>query len=322
MPTRHLSSTPLRLAEATKIANSVSHDVSSVLADFDSYKTRMSALQSDIHSLANLGMTDSQRAEYNTQLQYIQENMTMIGGAMPRKGNVAQRLRHLAPNVTETYAAYGATMNLVQSCTAQADYSMPNVEQGVEPEMLADGEEVGIGKESWWFDDAKLPATFATWAQVSFLHIYLLHTRLRLFPTSSAGTWQQHLIDHFFNMAEKRMITHHLISSSAKRQSFLKGLSSQWRGAILSYDEGLMRGDAVLAAAVWRNVFNANEDVNGKVLAMIVGWMRKELWRLDQLGDEDFGKGLWVFGGPAEMKGQVMLESKFMRDGPQLGRPI
>lgn len=31
----------------------------------------------------------------------------------------------------------------------------------------------------------------------------------------------------------------------------------QYHGAVTAYDEGLLRGDAVLAAAIWRNVFGA-----------------------------------------------------------------
>lgn len=130
------------------------------------------------------------------------------------------------------------------------------------------------------------------------------------------------------------MITHHRLSSNAVRQKYLKELFAQWRGCVLSYDEGLIRGDAVMAAAVWRNVLGAAGDasvdakgkgtevaagkgaavVDGQKLAMIVGWMRRELERLDRADDADLGNGQWRFGSPAEEREGVLLESRLMRE--------
>ena len=64
----------------------------------------------------------------------------------------------------------------------------------------------------------------------------------------------------------------HDMGSSSIRQRYLKDLFVQWRGVILAYDEGLVKGDAVLAAAVWRNLFKAREDVDVRVSSSRWRW--------------------------------------------------
>lgn len=59
----------------------------------------------------------------------------------------------------------------------------------------------------------------------------------------------------------------------------------------MSYDEGLVKGDAVLAAAVWRNLYKAKEDVDMRHVAAIVEWIRQAVWRLDHMDDQKFMYG-------------------------------
>jgi hypothetical protein len=104
--------------------------------------------------------------------------------------------------------------------------------------------------------------TFNSWAQVTMLHMYCLTARLRCFPAAHAPTWQQHLVDHFFHDAERRMAVAHRIVARSLRTRYLKDLHGQFRGALAAYDEGLCRGDAVLAAALWRNVLGAGANLD------------------------------------------------------------
>lgn len=78
----------------------------------------------------------------------------------------------------------------------------------------------------------------------------------------------------------------HGMTSRALRQRNLQDLFQQWRGLILACDEGLVKGDAVLASAVWRNLFKGKEDVDLRVLAAVVSWMRLCLKNLDHMPDE------------------------------------
>lgn len=134
----------------------------------------------------------------------------------------------------------------------------------------------------------KLPPTFSTWSHVTMLHLYLLNARIRCFDRDTYANWRQQLVDHFFFEAEKKMHVDHSITSSALRQRYLKDIFVQWRGLLVAYDEGLVRGDAVLASAVWRNLFKGSPDVDPRALAAIVGWMRACLKALEGTSDMSF----------------------------------
>ena len=115
--------------------------------------------------------------------------------------------------------------------------------------------------------------------------MYLIVVRLRCLDRETYQQWQQQLVNHFFNDAEEKMDLVHNVYSRSIRQRYLKDLFTTWRGNVLAYDEGLAKGDAVLAAAVWRNIFRASEDVDLRSLAAIVSWMRLCLKNLDQMQD-------------------------------------
>lgn len=117
------------------------------------------------------------------------------------------------------------------------------------------------------------------------LHLYLINARVRCFERDAYRSWQQQLIDHFFFECEKKMHIDHNITSSALRQRYLKDIFIQWRGLLLAYDEGLIKGDAVLASAVWRNLFKGSPDVDPRSLLAIVGWMRSALASLEGASD-------------------------------------
>lgn len=117
------------------------------------------------------------------------------------------------------------------------------------------------------------------------MHMYLILVRIRCFDRESYREWEAQMGDHFFHEAEERMEIVHEISSGGMRQRYLKDLFEQWRGVILAYDEGLVKGDAVLASALWRNLFRAREDIDLRMLAAIVSWMRLVLKNLDQMLD-------------------------------------
>jgi cytochrome b pre-mRNA-processing protein 3 len=144
------------------------------------------------------------------------------------------------------------------------------------------------------------------------LHMYLLSARFRCFPAASAQPWQQHLLDHFFYDAENKMTIEHNMHARGTRNKYLKDIYVQWRGLLAAYDEGLGRGDAALAAAVWRNIFKANPDVNIRVLAQITSYIRKDLSQLDGMQDEKLMMADWKFGNPEGEKALVNCKSQMM----------
>lgn len=159
-----------------------------------------------------------------------------------------------------------------------------------------------------------LTPTFNTWAQVSFIHMYLLTIRFRQFPAAHAPAWHQHLLDHFFYDAENRMALYHGMAARGVRNKYLKDLFVQWRGVIAAYDEGLVKGDAVLATAVWRNVFKADENVDAVKLAEIVSYMRRWAGKLDGMNDADVAAGGITFGGAEKGRKDVLEESERLRE--------
>ncbi|KAI9843694.1 MAG: Protein cbp3, mitochondrial [Sclerophora amabilis] len=227
-----------------------------------------------------------------------------------RSANLANEVRRRAPRVTETYIAFGVTEELYKKCAQQANYTIPPAEDkkaGV-PKTSA-GAEIGIG-EGWWYEELKLTPTFITWAQITMLHLYLLATRFRMFSPDYAPAWQQHLLDHFFYDAEHRMTTIHNMSMKGARNKYLKDLFLQYRGAMAAYDEGLCRGDAVLGTALWRNIFEGEEDVDLRGLSQVVSYTRKIAHQLQAVTDEDVTKGNWDFPDPRKERGLVAIRSK------------
>lgn len=87
------------------------------------------------------------------------------------------------------------------------------------------------------------------------------------------------------------------MNTASLRQRHLKDLHSNWRAVLLSYDEGLVKGDAMLAAAIWRNLFNGRQDVDFAKVAMVVAYLRRELRRVTMADAQEVLGGEWKFEG-------------------------
>ncbi|KAF4553463.1 Ubiquinol-cytochrome C chaperone-like protein [Elsinoe fawcettii] len=255
----------------------------------------------------------------------------------PSLQKFASTLRKQGPigGATAPYAAYGTTESLFKSCSLAGDYSgsapssspdatspgapLPstspyNKSALPEPLKTSAGEDIFYpATTTTWHYAYSLPPTFSTWSQLTILHLYLLQLRLRMFPAEHERKWTQQLLDHFFYAAEEKMDSMHQITSKGIRSRYLKDMYDTYRGNVLSYDEGIVKGDAVLGAAVWRNVFGGKGDVDAVALAEIVGWVRRCADSLGKMGDEEFVSGKWSFGAPWKGRAQVEREAEGMR---------
>lgn len=110
------------------------------------------------------------------------------------------------------------------------------------------------------------------------------------------------------------MDTLHGISQRAIRTRYLKDLFEQWRGVIAAYDEGLVKGDAVLAAAVWRNVFKGEEEADPVGLAQVVSFLRREVARIGRMAEDEIARGRVGFRDPSEEKSTVLMECRLMKE--------
>ena len=201
--------------------------------------------------------------------------------------SLAKSLRIRAKGTTETYLTYGLTQTLFKSCSVQASYFIPEDQRttiltGKGPPKTASGEDLGVPDvdaaipSNWWFNDLGLDPTFSTWSQVTYLHMYLITVRLRAVDSQAEfQNYQRYLLEHFSQGAEEKMLILHSMSARGIRNKYLKDLFIQWRGLLAAYDEGLVKGDAALAGAVWRNMFKADEEVDWVKVSAIVGYMRR-----------------------------------------------
>ncbi|KAI0446119.1 hypothetical protein F4803DRAFT_547636 [Xylaria telfairii] len=224
-----------------------------------------------LHRVATIPITQRQRRGFRST---------------PTRSGIMDSIRNTIQRSNQPYRVVAATKEIYDACSKAALYKIDPIaiRAGTIPKT-PEGEDIGEGK-GMWHDDFKLPPTFSTWSQVTMLHMYLVFARLRNLDREAARSWQAQLVDHFFFDAEERMDLSHGISSRALRGKYLKDMFVQWRGVIAAYDEGIAKNDAVLASAVWRNVFKAREDINVRDLAAIVSWMRLSLKMLDQMPDE------------------------------------
>jgi cytochrome b pre-mRNA-processing protein 3 len=210
---------------------------------------------------------------------------------------IALRFRDYIPNTTETYVAYDVTRELYTECASQAAY--------------ADGAEFSDSAKFWYGTCAR-PPTFQSWSQVTILHMWILAARMRALDKGRVQIWQQHFIDHFFYDSEDKMVKRYDIKRAGERGGYMKDLFHQYRGMTAAFDQGLVKGDAVLATAIWRNIFNATEDVDIEVLAMVTSYVRRALSKLGAVDDDVVLSGRVKFGLPLEERKVVTQKTHYL----------
>ena len=188
------------------------------------------------------------------------------------------------------------------------------------------GQPLSENQDSWWFTTIDLPPTFSTWSQVTFLHMYIIVTQLRGAAESDAEfqNYHRYLIEHFSRGAEDKMIILHNMNAQGIRSRYLKDMFLQWRGILASYDEGLVKGDAILASALWRNLFRGDENVDWEKVALVVAYLRRTV---SVVGSKSMGQileslsrqdSLWALGKAQAMGLQQLVDEP----SPALEEPI
>uniref|UniRef100_A0A8B9GYW6 Ubiquinol-cytochrome c reductase complex assembly factor 1 n=1 Tax=Astyanax mexicanus TaxID=7994 RepID=A0A8B9GYW6_ASTMX len=66
----------------------------------------------------------------------------------------------------------------------------------------------------------------------------------------------------------------------------MKAMTETFYAAIFGYDEGILSDDCVLAAALWRNLFNRQCE-DPRQLELMVEYVRKQMQFIDALDGED-----------------------------------
>lgn len=132
-----------------------------------------------------------------------------------------------------------------------------------------------------WLGVYESPDNFHSWFSLALLHVWLVLVRLRL-----DGRDGQHLSDALFQFfwsdVERRLVA----LGFSNPLIFGKNLgmyTTFYYGAVVAYDEALNASDALLADALWRNIFDLSADVSPRTLAMLVHYVRRELFHLVRL---------------------------------------
>ncbi|KAJ2742380.1 Ubiquinol cytochrome-c reductase assembly protein Cbp3 [Coemansia sp. BCRC 34301] len=144
--------------------------------------------------------------------------------------------------------------------------------------------------KEFWVDSCQMPDTFQTWFSTTSLYVWMAMVRVRADP--QAKYYNQALVDCFFLDAEQKMRTSGIKSGRIINDT-LKDLVSSFKGTVMSLDEGFARSDAVLAAAIWRNLVPVDENVIQ--IDQIARYVRHEVQRLDKCAIEDLTAGKFAF---------------------------
>lgn len=153
----------------------------------------------------------------------------------------------------------------------------------------------------FYYETLNLPRSFSQQVQIIILHYWILSVRMRAMPFKYGREYQKKLVDRIFNDLETRMATELGIKSNRTIENYLKDYHSQMLGGVLSYDEGLMTDDITLASALWRNVFNANENVDIRHVEALLVYVRSQLYVLNKMTDRAFGFGKFKFVPPDQV---------------------
>lgn len=170
----------------------------------------------------------------------------------------------------------------------------------------------------FYYETLGLPRTFAQWFQITALHYWILSVRMRALPGKYGKNYQQKLVDRIFRDMELRMSGELGIASNRIIERYLKDFHQQLIGSIASYDEGLMTDDITFAGAIWRNIFGGKPDADVRHIEALVGYVRSQLYVLNQITDREFGFGKFRFVPPDQVvKPLTSYQIKKMREAAQ-----
>jgi len=127
--------------------------------------------------------------------------------------------------------------------------------------------------------------------------MWILKVRIRNLPPKMSRHWNELLTNHCFWKIESSMDFEHKMDA-VSRKKYLDEYFRIWTATILAFDEGLLKGDAVLGTAVWRILWDAEQDVDPAKIALVVGYVRRELNRVGMLDDNVLARGYVGFGKP------------------------
>jgi len=146
-----------------------------------------------------------------------------------------------------------------------------------------------------FFKTCAMPDTFQSWFYVLELHVWMLLVRLKS-EGKHGKNLSFYLVDNMWKDLEERIKLLGVEDTSHKKES-MEEYAQQFFGLIVAYDEGLLGNDRILASAIWRNMFYTKESTSPEHLALLVGYVRKQMQFLEQQDSSSLlmsGKVKWL----------------------------
>ncbi|NXN98135.1 UQCC1 factor, partial [Rhinopomastus cyanomelas] len=133
-----------------------------------------------------------------------------------------------------------------------------------------------------FFSRCHMPDTLNSWFLVAQLHVWMCLVRMK--QEGRTGKYMCRYIVHcMWEDVEQRGKVMGINSSVLKKD--LRSMVQHFYAALFGYDEGILSDDHVLAAALWRNLFNRSCE-DPRQLELLVEYVRKQVQHLDALSGE------------------------------------
>ncbi|XP_064888677.1 ubiquinol-cytochrome-c reductase complex assembly factor 1 isoform X4 [Columba livia] len=134
-----------------------------------------------------------------------------------------------------------------------------------------------------FFNRCQMPDTLNSWFLVAQLHVWMCLVRMK--QEGRTGKYMCRYIVHcMWEDVEQRGKVMGINSVVLKED--LRSMVENFYAALFGYDEGILSDDHVLAAALWRNLFNRNCE-DPRHLELLVEYVRKQVQHLDALSGDD-----------------------------------
>lgn len=134
-----------------------------------------------------------------------------------------------------------------------------------------------------FFEQCTLPDTLNSWFLVAQLHVWMCLVRMR--QEGREGKYMcRYIVHSMWEDVEQRSKIMGI--DATHRKEGTKSMTETFYAAIFGYDEGILADDSVLAAALWRNLFNYQCE-DPKQLELMVEYVRKQMQYIDALDGED-----------------------------------
>ncbi|KAI5108961.1 ubiquinol-cytochrome c reductase complex assembly factor 1, partial [Silurus meridionalis] len=134
-----------------------------------------------------------------------------------------------------------------------------------------------------FFEKCSLPDTLNSWFLVAQLHVWMCLVRMR--QEGREGKFMcRYIVHSMWEDVEQRSKIMGI--DAVHRKQSMRAMTETFYAAIFGYDEGILSDDCVLAAALWRNLFNKQCE-DPRQLELMVEYVRKQMQFIDALDGDD-----------------------------------